>query len=192
MIVFNWYRFHFIQLSYIRAYLTSECSVTLSEEDYAISVARWLWMCLAEMTGCETLKTNTVYWCIASESKVPLIFLWNEQNAFVVGGFVTFQSVLLWWYHNDNKAYRILTVLPPPLPWSLATMSDELILQILCNIFLSIKIILMMRSGQNKSHYTTAKLSVHVWNHDLIWWTKQNWNTKTFPQGYDYKLLNRT
>ena len=27
-----------------------------------------------------------------------------------------------------------------------------------------------MTSGQNISHYTTAKLSVHVWNHDLIWW----------------------
>ena len=27
-----------------------------------------------------------------------------------------------------------------------------------------------MTSGQNISHYRTAKLSVHVWNHDLIWW----------------------
>ena len=27
-----------------------------------------------------------------------------------------------------------------------------------------------MTSGQNISHYTTAKLLVHVWNHDLIWW----------------------
>ena len=27
-----------------------------------------------------------------------------------------------------------------------------------------------MTSGQNISHYTTAKLSIHVWNHDLIWW----------------------
>ena len=27
-----------------------------------------------------------------------------------------------------------------------------------------------MASGQHISHYTTAKLSVHVWNHDLIWW----------------------
>ena len=50
------------------------------------------------------------------------------------------------------------------------TMSDELILQISCNIFLAFKWILMMRSGQNISHYTTAKLSVHVWKHDLIWW----------------------
>ena len=50
------------------------------------------------------------------------------------------------------------------------TMSDELILQIACNIFLAFIWIYMMTSGQNISHYTTAKLSIHVWNHDLIWW----------------------
>ena len=50
------------------------------------------------------------------------------------------------------------------------TMRDELISQISCNIFLPFKWILMMTSGQNISHYTTAKLSVNVWNHDLIWW----------------------
>ena len=47
-----------------------------------------------------------------------------------------------------------------------------------------------MRSGHNVSHYTTAKLSVHVqksWP-DLM--TKQNWYTKTFLQKYDYELLN--
>ena len=27
-----------------------------------------------------------------------------------------------------------------------------------------------MTPGQLISHYTTAELSVHVWNHDLIWW----------------------
>ena len=27
-----------------------------------------------------------------------------------------------------------------------------------------------MTSGQNISHYTTVKLSIHVWNHDLILW----------------------
>ena len=57
-------------------------------------------------------------------------------------------------------------------------MSDELILQISCNIFLAFKCILMMTSGQNISHYRTAKLSVHVWNHDLIWW--QNDTQKHF------------
>ena len=29
-----------------------------------------------------------------------------------VGGFIIFQSVLLWWYYSDRKAYRILAVLP--------------------------------------------------------------------------------
>ena len=47
-----------------------------------------------------------------------------------------------------------------------------------------------MRSGQHIPHYTTAKPSVHVWNHDLIWWQNQNLYTKTFPQDYDYELLN--
>ena len=42
--------------------------------------------------------------------KSPANFLWNEQNVFV-GGFITFQSVLLWRYY-DKKAYRILAVLP--------------------------------------------------------------------------------
>ena len=50
------------------------------------------------------------------------------------------------------------------------TMSDELMLKISCNIFLAFKWISMMISGQNVSLYTTAKLSVHVWNHDRIWW----------------------
>ena len=56
------------------------------------------------------------------------------------------------------------------------TMSDELILQISCNIFLAFKWILMMTSGQNISHYATAELSVHVWNHDLIWWQNRQSN----------------
>ena len=61
--------------------------------------------------------------------KSPANFLWNEQNVFV-GGFITFQSVLLWRYYNDKKAYRILAVLPfkmsdtslsRGLPWSLVS-----------------------------------------------------------------------
>ena len=57
--------------------------------------------------------------------KSPVISLQNEQNVFV-GGFITFQSVLLWRYSNDKKAYRILVVLQfkmsaPSLPWSLAS-----------------------------------------------------------------------
>ena len=70
------------------------------------------------------------------------------------------------------------------------TMSDALVLQISCNIFLAFKWILMMRWGQNISHYTTAKPSVHVWNHDLIWWQKKIDTQKTFPQDYDYELWN--
>ena len=48
-----------------------------------------------------------------------------------------------------------------------------------------------MRSGQNISHYTTAKPSVHVWNYDLIWWQNKIDTQKTFPQDYDYELLNK-
>ena len=42
--------------------------------------------------------------------KSPAIFLWNEQHVFVCW-FITFQSVILWRYYNDKKAYRILAVL---------------------------------------------------------------------------------
>ena len=62
------------------------------------------------------------------------------------------------------------------------TMSDELILQISCNIFLAFKWILMMTSGQNISHYATAKLSVHVWNHDLAWWENKIDTQKHFRE----------
>ena len=54
------------------------------------------------------------------------------------------------------------------------------------------KWILMMRSGQNISHYTTVKPSVPVWNQDLIWWQNKIDIQKTFPQDYDYELLNRS
>ena len=39
-----------------------------------------------------------------------------------------------------------------------------------------------MTSGQNISHYRTAKLSVHVWNHDLIWWQNKIDTQKHFHQ----------
>ena len=42
------------------------------------------------------------------------------------------------------------------------------------------KRMLMMTAGQNISHYTTAKLSVHVWNHDLIWWQNKIATQKHF------------
>ena len=44
------------------------------------------------------------------------------------------------------------------------TMSNELIPEIPCNIFLAFKWILMMKSGHNISNYTASKLSVHVSN----------------------------
>ena len=68
------------------------------------------------------------------------------------------------YYHIQDVGH--LAVMGP----GVHTMSDELILQFSCNIFPAFKWILMMTSGQNISHYTTAQLSVHVWNHDLIWW----------------------
>ena len=37
--------------------------------------------------------------------KSPAIFLWSERNVFV-GGFITFQSVLIWRYYNDKKPTR--------------------------------------------------------------------------------------
>ena len=114
-----------------------------------------------------------------------------------MGGFIIFQSVLLWWYYDDKKASRILAVPPTiqdvgPLAHmqpGVHTMSDELILQISCNIFLAFKWILMMTSGQNISHHTTAKLSVHVWNHDLIWWqnkidTQKNFHKTTITSSW--------
>ena len=109
--------------------------------------------------------------------KSPANFFYGTNKTFFVGGFIIFQSVLLWRYYKDKKAYQILAVLPFKMSATslscgpgVHTMSDELILKISCNIFLAFKWILMMTSGQNISYYTTAKLSVHVWNHDLIWW----------------------
>ena len=88
-------------------------------------------------------------------------------------GFITFQSVLLWRYYNDKKSLPDiggttiqdvgpLAAMRAAMGPGIHTMSDELMLQISCNIFLAFKSILMMRSGQNISHYMTAKLLVHV------------------------------
>ena len=94
--------------------------------------------------------------------------------------FIIFQSVLLWRYYNYKKLPDIggtiiqdvgqLVVMRAAMEPGGHTMSAELILQISCNIFLAFKWMLIMTPGQNISHYTTAKLSVHVWNHDRIWW----------------------
>ena len=95
-----------------------------------------------------------------------------------MGGFITFQSdsggVTMTKKPTGFGGTSIhdvghFAVIQATMEPGVHTMSDELILRISCNIFLAFKWILMMRSGQNISHYTTAKLSVHVWNHDLIW-----------------------
>ena len=136
-------------------------------------------------------STSTVYWCIASKLKVPLIFVMEWKR--FVGRFIIFQSVLLWWYYDKKSLPDIggTTIHPrcrPPrcqravMEPGVHTMSDELILQISCNIFLDFKWISMMTSGQNISHYTTAKLSVHVWNHDLIWWQSKIDTQKHFRE----------
>ena len=100
--------------------------------------------------------------------KSPAKFLWNEKNIFV-GGYMTFQSALtlavLQWQESlpDIGGTTIQDVGPVvAMEPGVHTMSNELLLQILCNIFLALKWILMIRSGHNISHYMTAKLSAHV------------------------------
>ena len=97
------------------------------------------------------------------------MFLWVDLsfvNESYSGGITTTKKPTGYWQYYHSRCR-------PPLSCGLIgvhTISDELILQILCNIFLAFKWIFMMTSGQNISQYTTAKLLVHVWNHDLIWW----------------------
>ena len=43
---------------------------------------------------------------------------------------------------------------------------------------------------QAKIYHMIRQPSVHVWNHDLIWWQNKIDTQKTFPQDYDYELLN--
>ena len=65
-----------------------------------------------------------------------------------VGGFFSFRSALTLVVYNDKNAYRILAALPFKVSAPhLAPMSNELILQISCNIFLTFRWILMMRPG---------------------------------------------
>ena len=110
-------------------------------------------------------------------------FLWVDlyyfNQSYSVG--ITKKPTGYWRYHHHSRCW------PPRCQWAamepgVHTMSDELILQISCNIFLAFKWILMMTSGQNMSHYTTAKLSVHVWNHALIWWQNKIDTQKHFRE----------
>ena len=105
-----------------------------------------------------------------------------------MGGFITFESILLWRYYSDKKPTgywryyhsrcRPLAAMGPDVH----AMRDELILQISCHIFLAFKWIWMMRSGQNISHYTTAKLSVHceimTWSDDKTKLIHKNISTR--------------
>ena len=99
-------------------------------------------------------------------------FLWVDLSFFnqsYSGGVTTTRKPTGYWRYYHSRCH--LAVMRAAMMESdVHIMSDELILQISCNIFMAFKWILMMTSGQNISHYTTAKLSVYVWNHDLIWW----------------------
>ena len=118
-------------------------------------------------------------WCIASKLEVPLIFygmnktFWGVDLSFFnqsySSGITTTKKPAGYWrhYHSRCRPPRVMRAAMEP---GVHTMSDELILQISCSILLAFKWISTMTSGQNISHYTTAKLSVDVWNHDLIWW----------------------
>ena len=120
----------------------------------------------------------------------PCRVFWGLLNAMYFEGY---QICIL---RVTIVGYRA-TSLSCGLPWwSLASMSDELILQISCNIFLAFKWILMMTSGQNISHYTTAKLSVRVWNHELIWWqnkinTQKHFHKTQMPTNPNQKSRTR-
>ena len=127
-----------------------------------------------------SVSTSTVYWCIASKLKDPLIFFMEWIKRFC-GWIYHFSINLTLAVLQRQKSLPDigsttiqdvghLAVMRTSMEPGVHTMSYELILQISCNIFLAFKWILMMISGQNISHFTTAKLSVHVWNHDLLWW----------------------
>ena len=89
--------------------------------------------------------------------KSPANFVWNEQNVFVGGylfsispysGGITMTNSL-----PDIGGTTIEDVGPlATMEPGVHTMSNELILQISCNVFLAFKWILMMRSGHNVSH----------------------------------------
>ena len=99
-------------------------------------------------------------------------FLWVDLsfcNPSYSGGITTTRKPTGYWryYHSRCPPRCHAAGLPCSLtstPWAMSLYFN------LGNIFLAFKWILMMASGQNISHYTTAKLSVHLWNHDLIWW----------------------
>ena len=58
-------------------------------------------------------------------------------------------------------------------------MIDELIIEILWKLFLLLTLILMIQSGHKLAHVTTAELSWHVQNCDIIWWLLFSHNSNT-------------
>ena len=106
--------------------------------------------------------------------KVPLFFMeWTKRFCGWIYHFSISLTLAILQWQKSLPDIRGTTIQDGPLAAMVPgvhTMSDEFIFHISCNLFLSFEWISMMRSGQNISHYTTAKLSVHVWNHDLIWW----------------------
>ena len=128
--------------------------------------------CNSPETHC---ATSTVYWCIASKLKVPLIFFMEWTKHF--SGWIYHFSISLtlavlhctttkkpsgyWWYYHSRCR-------PPHChgrrhgAWAVHTMSDGLILQIPCNIFLAFKWILMMRSGQNISRQLSYRFMCEI------------------------------
>ena len=141
--------------------------------------------------------TGTVYWCIASKLEVPLFLMeWTTRVCVLIYHFsislilavLQRQKSLPDMGDTTIQDVDCLTAMGLAMEPHVHTMSDELLLQIPGNIFLAFTWILMMRWGHNISHYTTAKQSVHVWNHDLIWWHNKIDTQKTFPQDYDYEL----
>ena len=145
-------------------------------------------------------STSTVYWCSASKLKIPPFFygmnrtfLWVDVSFFnqsYSDGITTKKKPTGYWrYYQDVGRIAVMRAAMEP---GVHTRSDELILQISCNTFLAFKWISMMTSGQHISHYTTAKLSVHVWNHDLIWWQNKIDTQKHFRKTTSSWTLSKT
>ena len=115
-------------------------------------------------------------WCPGVKNRCLFFMEWKKKR--FRGWIYHFSISLTLAVLQRQKAYRILAVLPTiqddgslaHMQPGVHTMSDELILQISCNIFLAFKWILMMTSGQNISHYTTAKLwlmcEIMTWSDD--------------------------
>ena len=143
--------------------------------------------------------TSAVYWCIASKLKVPL-FLTEWPKRFC-GWISLFNQLLLWWYYNDKKAYRILAALPfkmsPPLspmePGAGAWRPHHEQWAYTSNFVQCISGFWMNIDDEIMPQYVTLYDGQAIVSCVESWpglMTKQNWYKKPFPQEFDYKLLN--